>query len=235
MADDVRYWAVIPAAGVGRRMGTAIPKQFLELGGRTVLEYGLDALFSMDVLDGLVLVTADGGTPDPVRGSYTGRNLLLARGGKERCHSVLNGLQALVGRAASDDWVLVHDAARPCVRTSDLDLLVETVSGSEYGGLLGMPVYDTMKRADGNGLITGTLEREGMWRAFTPQMFRYRTLRAVLQQAIEDGFEVTDEASALEHAGYTPQLVEGHADNIKITRPDDLPLAEFFLAQQGRL
>ena len=172
MAEGLRYWAVVPAAGVGRRMGADIPKQFLELGDRTVLECSLDALFSMDLLDGLVLVSSDAGAVGQITGGYTGRNLMRASGGKERCHSVLNGLQVLAGCAAPDDWVLVHDAARPCVRTSDLDLLVKIVSGSEDGGLLGMPVHDTIKRADGSGLITGTLEREGMWRAFTPQMFR---------------------------------------------------------------
>lgn len=235
MADDVRYWAVVPAAGVGRRMGAATPKQFLQLGDRTVLEHSLDALFSLKLLDGVVLVAGGDTAIEAITGRYRKHSLLLASGGKQRCHSVVKGLQALSGQAAADDWVLVHDAARPCVRCSDLERLVETLAESTSGGLLGLPVCDTMKRADANGLISGTLEREGMWRAFTPQMFRYGALQSALCRALEDGFEVTDEASAMEHAGYRPRLVEGCADNIKITRPEDLVLAEFFLARQGRL
>jgi 2-C-methyl-D-erythritol 4-phosphate cytidylyltransferase len=235
MDNRVRYWAIVPAAGVGRRMEVDVPKQFLQLGDRTVLEHSLDALFSVKLLDGLVLVTGGDVVVDTITRRYRTRGLLLAGGGKERCHSVLNGLQVLAGQATAGDWVLVHDAARPCVRSSDLEHLVETLAGSTSGGLLGLPVYDTLKRADVDGFVRATLQREGIWRAFTPQMFRFGVLQSALQQSIADGFEVTDEASAMEHAGYRPQLVEGHADNIKITRPEDLPLAEFFLTQQGRL
>ncbi len=235
MTDSIQYWAVVPAAGIGHRMGADIPKQYLELGGKTVLEHTLDALYSRPELDGLVLVVDDQPVVKDIVRRYTQRKLILARGGQERCHSVLNGLQALHSHANADDWVLVHDAARPCVRFSDLGYLLETLSNSAAGGLLGLPVCDTMKRVDADGRISATVERAGMWRAFTPQMFRFGPLEAALHRALADGFEVTDEASAMEHAGHCPLLVEGHADNIKITRPEDLPLAEYFLAQQGRL
>jgi 2-C-methyl-D-erythritol 4-phosphate cytidylyltransferase len=148
---------------------------------------------------------------------------------------VLNGLNALSDSAQADDWVLVHDAARPCVRQQDLRLLIDTLEDHTVGGLLGTPVHDTMKKTDVQGVIIETLERNFLWHACTPQMFRYGLLRAALIKALEDGYEVTDEASAMEHAGYRPLMVEGHADNIKITRPEDLPLAEYFLQQQGRL
>jgi 2-C-methyl-D-erythritol 4-phosphate cytidylyltransferase len=144
---------------------------------------------------------------------------------------VLNGLALLQQHAAPDDWVLVHDAARPCLRPADIDHLIASLADDAVGGILAIPVRDTMKRDDGVGRIARTEERSGMWHALTPQMFPLGLLREALQRALADGFEVTDEASALEHSGRAPRLVEGHADNIKITRPEDLALARFFLQQ----
>ncbi len=229
------YWAIVPAAGTGRRMGSELPKQFLELGHRTVLEHSLESLWSIAELDGVVLVSHGHPALASILECYASHRLIRAPGGTQRCHSVLNGLQALADLAQPDDWVLVHDAARPCVRHHDLRLLIDTLAGHAVGGLLGIPVRDTMKRADPQGAVTATVERAGLWHAHTPQMFRYAVLKAALEKALEDGCDVTDEASALEHAGYSPLMVEGHADNIKITRPEDLLLAEFFLYQQGRL
>jgi len=228
-------WAIVPAAGSGRRMGASVPKQFLTLGRRTVLEHSLEALYSIPELAGAVLVSQGHPALVPIQAQFAERRLLRTDGGRERCHSVLNGLSALADNCHDDDWMLVHDAARPCVRPHDLRLLLDTLSGHAVGGVLGVPVHDTMKRSDARGRVTATVDRSGLWHAFTPQMFRYGMLRAALEQALADGYEVTDEASAMEHAGYQPLLVEGHADNIKITRPQDLPLAEFFLQQQGRL
>ncbi|VAW73174.1 2-C-methyl-D-erythritol 4-phosphate cytidylyltransferase [hydrothermal vent metagenome] len=229
------YWAVVPAAGVGRRMATTTPKQFLALGGQTVLEHTLDSLWSTLDIKGLVLV----GKANPVLASiqlrFGAHCLMRAEGGQQRCHSVLNGLNTLLEYAQPDDWVLVHDAARPCVRQQDLKQLCTQLAGHSIGGLLGAPARDTMKRADSNGSVEATVQRTGLWHAFTPQMFRFGLLHAALKQALSAGIEVTDEASAMEHAGYQPLMVEGHADNIKITRPEDLPLAEYFLIQQGRL
>lgn len=229
------YWAVVPAAGTGRRMGASVPKQFLALGDRMVLEHSLESLWHLSEIQGVVLVSHGHPALASIREKYPDRHLIRADGGRQRCHSVLNGLLALTELADADDWVLVHDAARPCVRHHDLCLLMETLADHMVGGLLGVPASDTMKRADARGSIEATIERTGLWHAYTPQMFRYGLLKSALQQALDDGFEVTDEASAVEHAGYRPLMVEGHADNIKVTRPEDLPLAAYFLEQQGRL
>jgi 2-C-methyl-D-erythritol 4-phosphate cytidylyltransferase len=221
---------VVPAAGAGRRMSTSIPKQYLPLADKTVLEHTLDTLLSCRQLAGVVLVLSEGdGYWESIQGRYLDQPLETAIGGAERCHSVLNGLKQLAGRAREDDWVLVHDAARPCVRLSDIEKLISTLSSSTDGGLLGVPVADTMKRADSEHRITATVDREGLWHAYTPQMFRVGRLRAALQQAIDNDLLVTDEASAMEHAGYQPRMVQGQRDNIKITVPADLELAAWYL------
>ncbi len=230
--SEPRHWAVMPAAGVGRRMGSEIPKQYLPLAGRRVIDHSVERLLLHPAIDGLYLAldeadrwwdqTEFAGHPDLVR----------VPGGAERADSVLNALEALLRRADPDDWVLVHDAARPCVRRADIDRLVETVTASgAVGGLLGMPVRDTMKRATADGRVQETVPREGLWHAFTPQMFRLGMLHQALRDALAAGAAVTDEASAMEHADHTPLMVEGHPDNIKITRPGDLELAAFHLSQ----
>ncbi len=227
------YWAVIPAAGIGGRMGAAIPKQYLELRGRAVLHHTLARMTAHPRIAATVLViAADDAYWPRLAGDFSGRNLLTAHGGAERCHSVLNGLLALAERAAPQDWVLVHDAARPCVRREDIDTLMTQLQDHAVGGLLGIAVADTMKRTDAQGNVVATVQREGLWRALTPQMFRYGMLLQALRAALEQGRLVTDEAAAVEIAGYQPRMVEGHADNIKITRPQDLALAELFLQQQ---
>ena len=231
-----KHWALIPAAGVGRRMGTDIPKQYLPLGGKTVLEHSLDALTAHPAIDGLVLVL---GAEDPRAALFPdqiqGKPLMLATGGEERSDSVSSGLERLAGEADDQDWVLVHDAARPCLRQEDLDRLIETLREHPVGGLLAVPVRDTMKRADAGNQVRETVDRDGLWHALTPQMFRLGPLRQALQAAREQGLPVTDDASAMERAGQRPLLVEGHGDNLKITRPGDLALAEFYLRHQERL
>lgn len=230
-----RFWAVIPAAGQGSRMGAASPKQYLSLGGKTVLEHSLSRLTGHPRIAATVLViAADDGHWPRLAGGFARQSLFIAHGGAERCHSVLNGLLALAAHAAPRDWVLVHDAARPCVRHEDIDVLLSRLQDHPVGGLLGIPVTDTMKRADRQGDIIETVLREGLWRALTPQMFRYEMLLQALRTALDRGVVVTDEAAAVEMAGFTPRMVEGHADNIKITRPQDLALAELFLRQQER-
>lgn len=211
-------------------MSTNIPKQYLSLVDKTVLEHTLDTLLSCRQLAGVVLVLSAGdGYWESIQGRYLDQSLETTIGGTERCHSVLNGLQQLAGRAAEDDWVLVHDAARPCVRLSDIEKLISALSSKTDGGLLGVPVADTMKRADSEQRITATVDREGLWHAYTPQMFRVGQLRAALQHAIDNDLLVTDEASAMEHAGYQPRMVQGQRDNIKITVPADLELAAWYL------
>lgn len=233
MNDSNRYWAVVPAAGVGRRMGGDIPKQYLALNGRPVIEHSIGRLLSHPAISKVLVALApdDGWWGKTTYSDHA--DVLRVDGGAERCHSVLNALQHLSGLAGDQDWVLVHDAARPCLRASDIDRLVEQLSDHPIGGLLGMPVRDTMKRADASGQIEETVCRENLWHAFTPQMFRLGPLRNALQAALEEGSLVTDEASAMELAGQSPLMVEGHPDNIKITRPEDLPLAAFYLSQQG--
>ena len=227
------YWAVVPAAGSGARMAAAIPKQYLPLHGKTVLQHTLERLLDHPHIRAVVLVLAPDDPHWPrIAEQYAGRPLVTVHGGAERSHSVLNGLRALAGRAAPEEWVLVHDAARPCVRREDIDLLLERLRDHPVGGLLGIPVADTKKRVDRDGNVLETVDRSDLWRALTPQMFRYHALLDALQAALKRGRVVTDESSAIEIAGHRPRMLEGHADNIKITRPQDLALAEWYLGQQ---
>lgn len=226
----VKHWAVIPAAGVGKRMKSATPKQYLPLAGKTVIEHSLNALCSHPAIAGTVVAVTE---TDPywpeLHAGCVGKPLLRAGGGAERCHSVLNALDALTELADDGDWVLVHDAARPCLHRDDLDRLINEAGVHEVGGILAAPVRDTMKRADVGGNIARTEDRDGLWHALTPQMFRLGELRVALRDALDSGALVTDDASAMELAGKAPLLVEGAASNIKITRPEDLALAEFYL------
>lgn len=213
-------------------MGAAVPKQYLPLAGKTVLEHALQRLCGHGRIDGVVVALAeDDARWDGLRISCP-RTLTRVDGGTERCHSVLNALERLFAQADGGDWVLVHDAARPCLRAGDLDRLIEELYHDETGGLLGLPVRDTMKRADAHGLVYETVDRKGLWHALTPQMFRLNALAGALRDAVAAGVMVTDEAAAMERAGWRPRLVPGHGDNIKITHPGDLALAEFYLAQQ---
>jgi len=231
VSGEVRYWAVVPAAGVGSRMGGPVPKQYLKLQGRMVIDHTLERLLGHASIRGVyvALSKADRWWPES---AYAGHPAVIrVTGGRERCYSVLNALSALEEVAHVDDWVLVHDAARPCLRTADIDRLIEALAGHPVGGLLAVPVHDTVKRATGHSVVE-TVPREALWRAYTPQMFRLGALKRSLSTALEKGWLVTDESSALELMGKAPKLVEGHTDNIKITRPEDLALADFFLARQ---
>jgi 2-C-methyl-D-erythritol 4-phosphate cytidylyltransferase len=228
-------WAVIPAAGVGRRFGAGIPKQYLELAGRLVIEHAVGVVLGHPRIEGVV-VALDPEDAYWARTALAGHHgIIRADGGAERCHSVLNALGVLAACADDDDWVLVHDAARPCLRAADVDRLLNALRDHPVGGLLGVPVRDTMKEAGAGNSVLRTVRRDRLWHAFTPQMFRLGLLRRALGDALGQGRLVTDDASAIERMGLAPLLVEGHADNIKITRPEDLPLARFFLEQQGGL
>jgi 2-C-methyl-D-erythritol 4-phosphate cytidylyltransferase len=226
-------WAVVPAAGVGRRMGGPLPKQYLKLAGRPVIDHTLERLLGHPRIRAVAVVLGaeDGWWPDTAFARHP--DVIRAPGGTERCHSVLHGLRALAGLAGEQDWVLVHDAARPCLRGEDIDRLMGRLADHPVGGLLGLPVRDTMKRSDKAGEVLETVPRDNLWHAFTPQMFRLGMLREALRLALERGALVTDEASAMELAGHRPVMVEGQADNIKITRPQDLTLAQFYLNAPG--
>ncbi len=225
------YWAVVPAAGVGRRMGSDCPKQYLPLFNKPIVQHTLERLAASAVQGIVVSVSAD----DPYWPQLPKMSKVWRTdGGAERCHSVLNGLRYLLENTAAQptDWVLVHDAARPCVRVADVNKLMSELATHPVGGLLAMPVRDTMKRADAQGQVAETVCREGLWHALTPQMFRLQTLHDALHSVLSRGELVTDEAQAMELQGYQPVLIAGHPDNIKVTHPQDLALAALFLQQQ---
>lgn len=225
------YWAVVPAAGVGKRMGADCPKQYLMLSGKPVIAHTLDRLLAVRSLLGLaVAVSPDDPYWNTLEVSLDPR-IIRAEGGQERADSVLNALIALSGQADSNDWVLVHDAARPCVMPSDIERLMDTLVEEPIGGILALPVTDTLKTVADRSIL-GTADRTTIWRALTPQMFRYGALRQALSLALEQGHTVTDEASAMEQMGFQPRIVEGRPDNIKITRPEDLALATFYMESQ---
>lgn len=228
MSQAARIWAVVPAAGRGARMGGDVPKQYLELAGRTILEHTLRRLLEEPRIEAIVVALAAGDVQGEGIARACGPRVRVTQGGAERCHSVLNGITAL--GACDEDWALVHDAARPCLRPDDLARLIdELVGGSACGGILGVPVKDTLKRCSTIGSIEATVDRSSLWHALTPQMFRAGVLRGALEAALAAGTLVTDEAQAIERQGLVPRMVEGHADNLKITRPEDLPLAELYL------
>jgi 2-C-methyl-D-erythritol 4-phosphate cytidylyltransferase len=276
---SIRYWLVMPAAGVGRRFGESIPKQYADLHGRTVIEWSLAPFLYDSRCLGVVVVLGQNDThwrsvasrlPDvtdtthaseasvaaaladatrvaeraaakrggrpadeftdpalllPTAPAVTLPRVVTASGGKERSNSVRSGLAALSGRARADDWVLVHDAARPCVARQDVDKLLDRVRSHRIGGLLAAPAADTLKRGSSDKDVLETVDRSSLWRALTPQMFRYRPLCEALDRAQAGGHVPTDEAQAFEWMGERPLLVEGSTTNIKITSADDLVIA----------
>jgi 2-C-methyl-D-erythritol 4-phosphate cytidylyltransferase len=280
----MRYWLVMPAAGVGRRFGEKIPKQYADLHGRTVMEWSLAPFIYDSRCLGVVVVlghndsywaTVAARLPDvtgatrvsgaalaaaladatrvaeraaergsradaevftdpalslPTKPAVTLPKVITATGGGERSHSVRNGLAALSGLAGDEDWVLVHDAARPCVSRQDVDRLLDRVQSHAVGGLLAAPAADTLKRAGESKEIIQTIDRTSLWRALTPQMFRYGRLCEALDHAHTDGRTPTDEAQALEWMGARPIVVEGSTTNLKITSADDLVIAVALLA-----
>ncbi len=229
VATAVRYWLVMPAAGAGRRLGEPTPKQYIELHGRAVIEWALAPYVRDPRCAGMVVALAP---QDPYWPRLASRGLAAVRtvaGGSERAQSVAHALAALEPGAADADWVLVHDAARPCLAAADLDRLLGACAEHPVGGLLAVPLADTLKRAAPDGAVERTVERAGLWRAMTPQMFRYRALSLALREALAAGRLPTDEAQALEWTGARPLLVAGAASNIKITTAEDLRLATALL------
>ena len=223
-------WCVVPAAGRGTRVGGDCPKQYLPLAGRPLIEHTLARLAAHPRIAGLLVTLGAGDTHWPGTTTISGKPVLIATGGVERSDSVLSGVDALPAAVGANDFVLVHDAARPCVRLADIGRLID-LAGAADGGLLGAPLRDTLKRADAAGRSGSTEPREGRWRAFTPQMFRRAQLSAALRDAARRGSNVSDEAMAMEQAGFAPLLVEGAEDNIKVTTAADFALAEFLLSR----
>lgn len=217
------FWAVIPAAGVGARMAADRPKQYLTLGQHTLLEHSLGCFLDHPGLKGLVVSLAVDDPYWPNLACAGDPRIQRVAGGLERADSVLNALLYLHGQGADDDdWVLVHDAARPNLARSDLDNLLQQLGDDPVGGLLAVPARDTLKRADSTGRVRETVDRSSIWQAYTPQMFRLGALHRALADSLVADVAITDEASAMEWAGLAPRLIEGRADNLKITRPEDL-------------
>lgn len=230
MALTDALWCVVPAAGHGARVGGAVPKQYLPIAGRPMLLHTLERLAAHQLIAGLMVVLEAGDTRWPNWLAFEAKPVRTTVGGAERADSVLAGLRALPDYVDKSHFVLVHDAARPCVRTADISRLIE-LGVPACGGLLAAPVRDTLKRADAQGRVAATEPREARWRALTPQLFRLGELVQALESARNSGIAVTDEAMAMERAGYKPLLVEGSEDNIKVTIAADFALAEFLLAR----
>jgi 2-C-methyl-D-erythritol 4-phosphate cytidylyltransferase len=222
--------AVVPAAGVGRRMGADKPKQYLSMHGKTVLEHTINKLLSHPQINQVVVAISVGDPYFDRLALACDPRVIRVDGGEERADSVLSALNYIKFHQLAS-WVLVHDAARPCVTLRDIDKLIVEVAEHPVGGILASAVRDTMKRADAMQNIVHTVDRECLWHALTPQMFRTTALLSALESALNQGAQVTDEASAMELAGFSPKLVAGRADNLKITQPEDLILAEFYLSQ----
>jgi 2-C-methyl-D-erythritol 4-phosphate cytidylyltransferase len=230
MTDSTKIWGIVPAAGAGKRMQSDRPKQYLELAGKTVIEQTLLRLLQANVFNAIAVAISAEDPYWPELELSKHPAILTAPGGKERADSVLSALRTLRKTASDTDWVLVHDAARPCITVADIHLLIDLLQTDDVGGILALSSHDTLKNVQGKNIL-GTLDRTHIWRALTPQMFRYGMLKTALEAA-EGNSSVTDEASALELKGLQPKIVEGRPDNIKITRPEDLALAQFYLEQQ---
>jgi 2-C-methyl-D-erythritol 4-phosphate cytidylyltransferase len=219
----------MPAAGRGSRFGGSMPKQYQTVAGLTLIEHSLRALLGHPGVDGVMVALSP---DDPYWAGWRemeGKPIYTCRGGAERADSVLSALQALPATVSEDQWVLVHDAARPCLRGVDLSRLLAIGQADPIGAILAAPVRDTIKRADKQSRSTMTEPRDALWRALTPQMFRRGGLTRALKAAMSAGAIITDEAMAMERLGLKPRLVEGSEDNIKVTTPADLALAEFIL------
>ncbi|MFH1605319.1 MAG: 2-C-methyl-D-erythritol 4-phosphate cytidylyltransferase [Pseudomonadota bacterium] len=227
-----RFFGLIPAAGEGSRMGEARPKQYLLLSGRPMLYHSVHALLECGRIDTVFVVLSpdDGEFRRHAWGEFGERMAPLYCGGATRHDSVLNGLIAAASTLEPDDWVLVHDAARPCLGQRELLRMIDALAVDEVGGILAVPVADTLKRADQAGRIQATESREHLWQAQTPQMFRY----GLLLRALSRTAKLTDEAGAVEALGLTPKLVHGSNSNLKVTHPEDLQLAQSILASRGR-
>jgi 2-C-methyl-D-erythritol 4-phosphate cytidylyltransferase len=223
-----RYLALLPAAGVGARMGATHPKQYLDIRGHPMLWHAIRAFEQHPLIARIHVVLApEDGWWERYDWSAFAKLTVSRRGGGTRAESVRNGLADLAGAASRDDWVLVHDAARPCLTRALLDKLVAELGDDPVGGILAVPVADTLKREGPGGHIAETVPRTGLWAAQTPQMFRLGQLHAALEMA---GNQVTDEASALECLGLKPRLVESDPGNLKVTFPKDLEMASLLLA-----
>ncbi|OCG18211.1 2-C-methyl-D-erythritol 4-phosphate cytidylyltransferase [Gilliamella sp. Fer1-1] len=222
--------AIVPAAGIGCRMNSQIPKQYLKIDSKTILEHTLNKLLTHPQIAKVIVVISPEDNIFSSLSIASHDNISITLGGKTRADSVLAGLQLLNDK----QWALVHDAARPCVDHDDISRLIETVINKKQGGILAMRISDTIKRAcqDNDTIIDYSEDRTYLWGAATPQLFNAGELKSCLQHALNNHIAITDEASAIEYCGGHPLLIECRRDNIKITRPEDLALANFYLTKQ---
>jgi 2-C-methyl-D-erythritol 4-phosphate cytidylyltransferase len=230
--NDEKVWAIVPAAGTGTRMGSHLPKQYLPLLGKTVIEHTLQRLLKVEGVEGVVVALNARDQQFSRLPVANDKKIHTTIGGRERSDSVLSALESLQKKAKLSDWILVHDAARCCIHSAVIQTLLTTLASDDVGGILGVPASDTLKQVGEDQEILLTLNRSVIWQAQTPQLFRYGVLREALQSALQKKQTVTDEASAIELAGYKPKIVMGHHDNIKITHPEDLIIAETILRKQ---
>lgn len=242
VSKESSVWVVIPAAGSGQRMNSEIPKQYLKIHSKTILEHTIDCFLQSNSIAGIVIVLS----PDDqywqslnIQSNTFSKPIYTIEGGSDRSSSVSNGLAFLeeVGGIATKSWVMIHDAARPCLSQTDLNSLLNISETDSIGGLLATPVRDTMKRAvnnqenDSSIAVAHTEYRDNLWHALTPQMFHLGALRAALRHCVDQGLDITDECSAMEHVGEHPTIVECINNNIKITQANDIKLAEFLLGE----
>jgi len=231
MSAGNRYWAIIAAGGGGSRMRATTPKQYLKAGGRALIEHSIDAFLKLNWIEGIVVVVPKGDAAFAKLPLARDKRVHTAIGGAARADSVLAGLAAVADLAKDDQvYVLVHDAARPCVTRADIEHLRDS-SSDQQGGLLAVPIADTLKRAK-DERVGETVDRRELWAAQTPQLFRLDLLRSALDAAKSAGAEITDEAAAMEAKGARPRLVQGRKSNIKVTYPEDLAIAAFWLARK---
>jgi 2-C-methyl-D-erythritol 4-phosphate cytidylyltransferase len=229
MTDSAKYWVVIPAAGVGSRMGVDKPKQYISINDKTIIEHTINCFIDREEIEKIVVAISKEDEFWPTLSISNHDKIIVAPGGEERYQSVLNSLQILSSKAEANDWVLVHDAARPCLNQSAIDRLIIELRTHDVGGILALPCRDTMKRANETGEIDKTVERESLWHAQTPQMFKYEKLLTAIEDALRKEIVVTDESMAMERLGYKPILVHGHQENIKLTHKDDLQHLKLYL------
>jgi 2-C-methyl-D-erythritol 4-phosphate cytidylyltransferase len=224
-------WAIVPAAGIGQRMGTTLPKQYVSVENKPILAHTLDVICQIPNIRQVIipLHPHDHYWQQLMHVPYD--NYMTVTGGVLRDESVLNALHAIKNKANPQDWVLVHDAVRPCITVQGIHELLTHIADHPVGGLWGVPVRDTLKQVDASGNVIKTIAREALWHAQTPQIFRFELLYLALLQAKRDNINITDEASAIEHLGYHPQMVQGSYTNIKITWPEDLISAAHWFRQ----
>ena len=231
----MNYWAIIPAAGVGKRMGSVIPKQYLPLCEETVINLSLKRFLAVSQITACMVALSE---QDKWWNPPDSSKIMTTQGGKDRSESVLNALLALKEQADDKDWVLVHDAVRPCITSKAIEEMISNLQHDTLGGILAVPLNDTLKKVSIESHqsinIRHTVDRTDLWRAQTPQMYPYGLLLHALQDAVEQGIELTDEASAMELQGYVSKIILGSEYNIKITCPEDLLLAELFIHAQNR-